>query len=178
MPGRGPGLPPGFFFFPWKKKILPWKKRGFCPKSARERKIVPVKIFVKIPPVKKIGAREKFWAIFPAKMITFLINSARETDLCTREENGKKPKKVPVKQFFHPWRKSKKWAKMTFTGTFGFHGEKKRPWVERYENLKFWLQITTWNPTLLAWFFKNTFPHKNFENKILTHQLDIKFWNP
>ena len=101
------------------------KKRGFCPKSAREMQTLPVKILVKFHPWKKIGAREKFWAIFPAKMITFLINSARETDLCTREENGKKPKKVPVKTICHAWKKWKKWAKMAFTGTFDFHGEKK-----------------------------------------------------
>ena len=35
-----------------------------------------------------------------------------------------------------------------------------------------------WNTLLLAWFFKNTFPHKSFENEIQTLQLDIKFSNP
>ena len=35
-----------------------------------------------------------------------------------------------------------------------------------------------WNTLLLAWFFKNTFPHRSFENEIQTLQLDIKFSNP
>ena len=35
-----------------------------------------------------------------------------------------------------------------------------------------------WNTLLLARFFKNTLPRKNFENEIQTLQLEIKFWNP
>ena len=49
---------------------------------------------------------------------------------------------------------------------------------KKYENLRFWLQITNWNPILLAWLFKNTFPYTIYENKIPTPQLDIKFSNP
>ena len=43
-------------------------------------------------------------------------NSTRENFSSTREENGEKTKKAPVKQIFHPWRKSKKWAKNSFHG--------------------------------------------------------------
>ena len=34
---------------------------------------------------------------------------------------------------------------------------------EKYENLKFWLQTTTWNPLLLKPFLKNPYPHKEFK---------------
>ena len=56
--------------------------------------------------------------------------------------------------------------------------QKKSLKKKEFENLRFWLQITTWNPILLAWFFKITFSYKSFENKIPTPQLDIKFSNP
>ena len=36
---------------------------------------------------------------------------------------------------------------------------------EKYENLKFMLQNTNWNPILLAWLFKNTRTYGDFENK-------------
>ena len=49
---------------------------------------------------------------------------------------------------------------------------------EKYENLKFMLQNTNWNPILLAWLFKNTRTYGDFENQISTPQLDIKFSNP
>ena len=39
-------------------------------------------------------------------------------------------------------------------------------------------RVVFWNTLLLAWFLKNTFPHKSFKNKIQTLQLEIKFWNP
>ena len=39
-------------------------------------------------------------------------------------------------------------------------------------------RLLIWKTLLLAWFFKNTFPHKSFENEIQTLQLDIKFSNP
>ena len=53
-------------------------------------------------------------------MITFLINSARETDLCTREENGKKTEKSARENDFPRVKKNgQKWlsrALLIFTG--------------------------------------------------------------
>ena len=55
--------------------------------------------------------------------------------------------------------------------------EREIPLTEKYENLRSWLQITNWNPILLAWYFKNTLTYRSFEKIIPTPQLDIKFWN-
>ena len=102
------------FFFPWKLIFLPWKKTQKVPvkrkKRTREKKMKK-KVCVKI---------EK--CPWKSKKVT---KSVRENQkLCV-----KKVKKVCVKGVLPSVKKVEKRPKMAFTGTFDFHGGKKKRWA-------------------------------------------------
>ena len=107
--------------YPWKfLRNNPWNKSLTREKSA------------KIEPVKWNWQKSHFFTFF----YLFLT---RENKIVTREKTWKNTRekfdlpvkfwgKVPVKKVFYPWKKPKKQQKSVFTGSFGFHGEKKKHW--------------------------------------------------
>ena len=129
-----------FFFFPVKNFLEPVKKIGFQPVKTKS---YPWK-FLRNNPWNKSLTREKSAKIEPVKwnwqkshfFTFFYLFLTRENKIVTREKTWKNTRekfdlpvkfwgKVPVKKIFYPWKKPKKQQKSVFTGSFGFHGEKK-----------------------------------------------------
>ena len=105
--------------FLWKSRSHPWKKSS---ESAREKKKLPVKIFI-FPPVKWKYPWKNLHQM-PLKLWKKPQNRAR----VKKKVGVKKTKNVCVKKKFHPWKNLEKqqywfsWALLIFTG-------KKKEWL-------------------------------------------------
>ena len=92
---------------------------------------MPVKL--KLMPVKKIGKIPRENMNFSAKSIKFVPVKEKKVGVKKLQNGPKSGREIG----FLPVKKLKKWPKMAFTGTFYFHGEKKKCTFmpgEKYDN--------------------------------------------
>ena len=115
-----------------KKKICRWKFLLNSTRDpwSRENKSMPM-------PVKNSTfTREKASVPVNLRPWNQNFNVKKNDKKCTLKKKvhvkkSKKWKIVGVKHKMCPWKTSSKWPKTCFTGTFHFHGERKRRWLLR-----------------------------------------------